>query len=82
MSKSIDIKNRIMTLEEKKRGGLLKAAASEISDIELIITKLLMEVKESDTPVGESLLGLRDHLIEVYQRVCLALLRKHLSYED
>lgn len=49
-----------------------------ISDLELSVAKLL-EIKDEK---GGVLSELRDHLIEIYNKVGVGLLKRHLYYED
>lgn len=49
-----------------------------MSDLELTVAKLL-EVKDEK---GGVLSELRDHLIEIYTKVGVGLLKRHLNYED
>jgi len=44
-----------------------------MSDLELAISKLLIELKDDQSSM---LSGLRDHLIEVYQKVGYGLLKR------
>ena len=49
-----------------------------MNELELAITKL-MELKEES---GSIVMELRDHLIEVYSRIGVGLLKRHLTYDE
>lgn len=49
-----------------------------MNELELSITKL-MELKEES---GSILIELRDHLIEIYQKIGIGLLKRHVSYDE
>lgn len=55
-----------------------------MSDLELSITKL-MDIKEDTTSSGSGssdLIMIRDHLIEVYQRIGVGLLKRQQVYDE
>jgi len=85
IQKSIDLKNQVMTIDEKKNPAHKKtnmfshAQTGELmSELELKIAKL-MELKEES---GSMLMEMRDHLIEVYTKVGIGLLKRHLFYDE
>jgi hypothetical protein len=49
-----------------------------MNELELSITKI-MELKEES---GSILMELRDHLIEVYSKIGIGLLKRHSVYEE
>ena len=50
-----------------------------MSELELAISKLLIDLKDDQS----SMLGsLRDHLIEVYQKIGYGLLKRQLYYDE
>jgi len=49
-----------------------------MNELELSITKL-MELKEDS---GSVLMEMRDHLIELYSRIGVGLLKRHIFYEE
>lgn len=49
-----------------------------ISDLEMQIAKL-MDLKDEK---GGILSELRDHMIEIYSKIGVGLLKRHLNYED
>jgi hypothetical protein len=54
-----------------------------MSELELNISKLVVEVKEKDGEgTTQMLVALRDHMIEVYQRVGFSLLKRQLYYDE
>eukprot|EP00347_Sterkiella_histriomuscorum_P017052 403350844 len=54
-----------------------------MSDLELAITKL-MDIKEEQSMSGSStdLIMMRDHLIEIYQRIGVGLLKRQQVYDE
>ena len=50
-----------------------------MSDLELSVTKFL-EIKDDEAHI--ELLSLRDHLLEVYQKIGVGLLKRHQTYDD
>lgn len=51
-----------------------------MSDLELSISKLVIDLKDES---GTGLLGsMRDHLIEVYQKIGFGLLKRQLYYDE
>lgn len=72
ITKSIELKNQIMTIDEKKnsqisgkKGHIYSQAhiAEMMSDLELSISKLMIDLKDDS---GSILLDMRDHMLEVY----------------
>lgn len=63
ITKSIEIKNRVLSVDEKLTRKRQYQAAGDISDIELQITKILVEVKDDG---NAALTDMRDHLIELF----------------
>ena len=49
-----------------------------ISELELAVTKMIEFKDENNTYLGE----LRDHLIEVYQKVGVGLLKRQMAYNE
>ena len=86
IEKSIELKNSILTIDEKrssmygkKSSHFSQSQMGEImTDLELSIAKL-QDVKDEK---GGVLSELRDHLIEIYNKVGVGLLRRHLYYEE
>ena len=81
IAKSIDIKNQVMTIDEKhnQRHLLSPAVLAEmLSELELQISKLAGGDLRDETVLG----AVRDHLIEVYQRVGCTLLRRQGHYDE
>ena len=81
ITKSIDLKNKILTIDEKKHQHTKKQSmfaqshlGEMMSDLELSISKLIIDLKDES---GSGLLGsMRDHLIEVYQKIGFGLLKR------
>jgi hypothetical protein len=74
-----------MTIDEKKNPLHKKSSiysqaqtGEMMSELELSITKI-MELKEES---GSILMELRDHLIELYSRVGMGLLKRHIVFEE
>ena len=55
-----------------------------ISDLELSITKLLdiKDDKSGNSNSNHMIMELRDHLIEIYNKVGVGLLKKHVHYQE
>ena len=55
-----------------------------MSELEISITKLLMEIKDEGkgTNSGGLLMELRDHLIELYNKIGVGLLKRHMHYDE
>jgi hypothetical protein len=49
-----------------------------MNELELAIAKL-MELKDES---GSVVMELRDHLIEIYNRIGVSLLKRHLMYDE
>ena len=63
----------------KKSNAFTQSQISEMmSDLELSITRL-MEIKEDQS---QELVTLRDHFIEVYQKIGVTLLKRQQIYEE
>jgi len=75
IGRSIELKNRILTIDEKRQSGSNKHTGlnNDLVDLELDIGRL-MEFKENTF-----LEGLRDHMIEIYSKLGLHLLKRQLS---
>ena len=54
--------------------GKKQNLADLMSDLELSISKLVIDLKEDS--------GLRDHLIEIYQKVGFGLLKRQFQYDE
>lgn len=74
-----------MTIDEKRNPANRKSSffnaakmAEMMNELELNVTKL-MELKEES---GSVLVELRNHLIEIYQKVGIGLLKRHMTYDD
>ena len=87
MTKSIEIKNQILTIDDRKKSPARSANASTfslahinelMSDLEMTITKLMFDLKDD----GSILAELRDHIVDVYQKVGVGLLKRHIVYEE
>lgn len=86
IEKSIELKNYVMTIDEKKNTSInkktnmfsLAQTGEMMNDLELAIAKL-MELKDES---GSIVMELRDHLIEVYNRIGVSLLKRHLMYDE
>lgn len=52
-----------------------------MSDLEISITKLL-DIKEDPSTSAADMMSLRDHLIEVYSRVGVSLLKRQQVYDE
>lgn len=50
-----------------------------MGELELAITKLMLELKDDS---GSILCELRDHLIDVYQKIGVGLLKRQLVYDE
>jgi hypothetical protein len=50
-----------------------------MSDLELSISKLMIDLKDDS---GSILIDLRDHMLEVYQKVGVSLLKRHFVYDE
>ena len=50
-----------------------------MSDLELSVTKFL-DIKDDESHI--ELLSLRDHMLEVYQKVGVGLLKRHQTYDE
>lgn len=92
ISKSIELKNQVIAIDEKKNpqtpGKKMSAQQSifsqahigeMMSELELAITKLMLDFKDDS---GSILADLRDHIIEVYQKVGFGLLKRQLVYDE
>ena len=73
IGRGIEIKNRILTVEEKRHSGGKRSShmTADISDLEIAIGRM-MEAADQHP----SLEAVRDHLIEIYTKVGVHLLKK------
>ena len=83
LQKSTEIKRQVLTIDEKKNPGkkniFSQAQIGEMmNELEIQITKLLEIKDESGSAMGD----MRDHLIDIYQRMGVGLLKRHQVYEE
>ena len=91
IARSLEIRSQLLLIDEKKNaswqqgkksGGSSSMSQSQlmelISELELAVTKMIEFKDENNTYRGE----LRDHLIEVYQKVGVGLLKRQIAYDE
>ena len=80
VGRSIEIKNRILTVDEKRKSSGKRSShfSSDIGDLEIAIGRML-DRGEQHHPSVEAV---RDHIIEVYTKVGVHLLNRSLTLEE
>ena len=73
MGRSIEIKNRILTVDEKRQSSGKRSShfSSDIGDLEIAIGRMMD--RDQHHP---SIEAVRDHIIEVYTKVGVHLLKR------
>lgn len=86
IEKSIDIKTNIQSIDEKATSTFAKQGrksniADLISDLEMQITNMV-SIPGVGSCQDQNVIEIKNHLIDLYQRVGVVLLKKHLLYHE
>lgn len=86
IEKSIDIKTNIQSIDEKASSSFAKSSrksniADLIQDLDLQITNMV-NIPGISACQDQNVIEIKNHLIDLYQRVGVGLLKKHLVYHE
>ncbi len=81
VAKSVDIKNKIVAIDDKrgKKGTSAVHLNEMVGELELEVSRMGLALKDEK---GGVLTDLRDHIVDVYQRMGVQATRKSLAQDE